>query len=644
MRIQRAGFWFAFLIGMAAVPAAATTLRVGIGTGCDQATLQLALDVIRTQAGTHTIRINKGNYSVPEGMVYSPNIAQTAVFLEGGYASCTAPTPSGDPSTDADRAVFNASGGLSHSVLDLRLFGLVGTFQIRRMVLTGGDAFDGANPDQNAGGGIAIRGPASVLIGLGTTIRNNGAGYGGGVALIGGPVKTGSTVNRVDFFIDEGASIASNSAAASGGGIYCGGANLSTETIEDRHGSIVFLDGTIIGNSADFGAAFYCLGSVEGGGGFQPRPRPDRVAWILANTESPGFFGCAAGYGTLDRSLSPDGDGYRVVGASSDSNGLLAITNHVGKRPALCLQGSYTLGTNTVPAGQSRFRLNNLYISNQGGSEVLGLLLDKQIELEVRPSGNAVACSFFSPTSCVTLRDNQYDTGIAPTFDTADPLIRVVNGAQLRLSRARLSGNRARMWLLETYTASANVRLDASIISGNPIDVNTTAAAKGTQLFRSIDSGKVRLNHSTVLSDAPLDRYFRLEGTGAAVVLASVLGSTNTQAPANFGGGAAAASFTRERCGYFRFTGDLAGTTVVNDPTLGSFALATGTTPELDPVTLRPTSPLLIDRCSVSPSPDRDFYGNAYGQPYYSGSTVIADIGAAEAQVSDDIIFANGFD
>jgi predicted outer membrane repeat protein len=643
MRASASLFWLVGLLGLAAAPAMAVTLRVGVGTGCDQPTLQAAFNVIRTQAGSHTIRINKGNYAVPDGMAYSPTVAQSAVFLEGGYASCTAPSPSGDPTTDADRAVFDGSGGLPRSVLDLRLFGQLGTFQIRRIVLTGGDAFVGASPDLNAGGGLSVRGPASVLIGLGTTIRNNGAGYGGGVALIGGPVHSGSVVDKVDFFIDEGASISGNSAAENGGGIYCGGANLPSETIDDRHGSIVFLDGTILGNSSKFGAALWCLGSVEGGGGLQPRPRADRAAWILANSETPGFFGCAAGFATLDRSLPADADGYRVVGADSNSNGLLAITNHSGKLPALCLQGSFSLGTNTVPAGQSRFRLNNLYLSDQGGSDVIGLLLDKQLELEVRPSGNAVVCSFFTPTSCVTLRNNQYDSGTPPTSATSDPLLRATNGAQLRLIRAQLAGNRSRLSMLDAFL-SASVRLDASIISANQVDVNTLASAQGTQFARSLTTAKVRLNQSTVLFETPLDRFFRIEGTGSAVVLASALASTAAVAPANFGGGAAAANFTRERCGYFRRTDDLAGTTVVNDPGLGAFGLASGPSPELDPVSFSPTSALLIDRCTASAAPDRDYYGNAFGLQYYAGSSVFADIGAVEAQLPNDIIFANGFD
>lgn len=60
---------FGFLLGLIAIPTGAVSLRVGVGAGCDHATLPSALNVIRTQSGTHTIRINKGISAVPYGMV-----------------------------------------------------------------------------------------------------------------------------------------------------------------------------------------------------------------------------------------------------------------------------------------------------------------------------------------------------------------------------------------------------------------------------------------------------------------------------------------------------------------------------------------------------------------------------------------------
>lgn len=642
MQVSTIRLWLGVLMCFVAFPAPAVSLRVGVGTGCDQATLLGALNVIRTQAGTHTIRINKGNYAVPDGMVYYPAVLQTAVFLEGGYDSCTAPAPTGDPTNDSNRAVFSGAGGLPRSVFDLWIYGKVGTFQIRRIALTGGDAFNVPGSDIDVGGGLAIRGPASVLIGLGAAIRNNGASYGGGVALVGGQVHTGNVVDMVDLFIDEGASIASNSATENGGGIYCGGANFSSGGTNDAHGTIFFLDGTILGNSAKGGAAFWCMGSVEGGGGFLPKPRPDRVAWILGNTGAPGLFSCAGGYGTLDRSLPAGPDGVRTVGADAGSNGLLAVTTNNGKRPALCLRGSFTLGSNNIPVGASNFRLNNLYVADQSGTEVLGLSVESNLSLDVGPSGDNVACSLFGPTPCVSVSNNNADSAATPVSG-GDPLLRATFGAQLSLTRARIADNQSSTQLLLAENGGY-IRLGASIVTTNQVGVNANSPSLGTQLARSRLDGKIRLDHSTLMFATPIDRFFRIEDTSSAVVLASVLASTAATAPANFGGGAPAANFTRERCGYFRRTDDLAGTTVINDPTLGTFFLASGVSPQLNPVTFAPTSSLLTDRCTTSPLPNRDYYGKAFGQQYYPASTVFADIGAVEAQLPNDVIFANGFD
>lgn len=641
MQALRFPLWFGVLMCLLTFPAAAVSVRVGVGTGCDQATLSGALLAIRSLTGTHTIRVNKGNYAVPDGMFYNPAVSQTALFIEGGYDSCTAPTPTGDPSSDSGRAVFNGSGGLARSVLDLWIFGRIGSVQLRRIALTAGDAFSETNAFYNTGGGLAIRGPASVVIGLGTAIQNNGAGYGGGVALVGGAVHSGNVVDMVDFFIDEGATIASNSATENGGGIYCGGVELGSQPIVDRHGTIIFLDGTILGNSAKGGAAFWCMGSVEGGGGFLPKPRPNRVAWILGNTGAPGFFSCAGGYGTLDRSLPAGPDGVRTLGADAGSNGLLAVTTNNGKRPALCLRGSFTLGTNNIPVGASNFRLNNLYIADQSGTEVLGLSVESKLSLDVGPSGDNVACSLFGPTPCVSVSNNNTDS-TATAVSGGDSLLRATFGAQLGLTRARIANNQSTAQLMLAEN-EGYIRLGASIVTANQVSVNASSPSLGTQFARSRLGGKIRLDHSTLLFATPIDRFFRIEDTGSAVVLASVLGSTAATAPANFGGGALAANLTRERCGYFRRTDDLVGTTVIDDPTLGTFFLASGVSPQLNPATFSPTSTLLIDRCTASPSPNRDYYGKAFGQLYYPASSVFADIGAVEAQPANDVIFANGF-
>lgn len=632
-------------------PVAALDLRVGTGAGCTHADIGAALNAIRTQTGTHTLRINKGVYAVPDGLVYTPTVSQTAVFLEGGYDSCTAGAPTGSASSDADRAVVNGAGGLERSVLDLSLYGRVGTFQIRRIVLTGGDATDVVLDNEFAasGGGLIVRGGASVLIGLGTTIRNNAAINGGGVALSGSSIYSNAVpLERADFYIAEGAEIRSNVATDRGGGIYCGGANTSTLATE-RHGSIVFSDGMIGYNQGNEGAAFYCLGSLEGGGGFQPRPLTGKVAWIIGNQRvalSSGV-GCSGGFGTLDTVLPVQGDGFRHLGAATDSNGLVAITANVADNsPGLCLLGSRSLSdpNNAAPAGSNRFRLRNLYVSDQVGGGTLGLRTGDRLELIVEPSGDSVQCSFFSATPCVRFYSNQVD-GVGPATDDGQLLI--ANGESLlQLRRAMVDDNRARTNLISADDGG-NLILMASILDNNEV-VARASLPSTSALFGARFDAIVDVRNSTIIMRSPLDMFFRLgwapfgELTGTAWARASIFASTAASAPQNVGEVAPSTNFTREWCGFFQSTADFASHSVVVDPVSGvyqvhapaAFALASD---------YAPTTLALRDACRTPTTFDRDFYGRSYDVNLEPSSPVHADIGAVEAQLVPDI-FKNGFE
>ena len=635
----------------ASAPLAALDLRVGTGAGCTHATLVDAFNAIRAQTGSHTVRINKGVYAVPDGLVYTPTVNQTAVFLEGGYASCTAGAPSGSTSSDADRAVINGAGGLERSVLDLSLYGRVGSFQIRRVVLTGGDATDVLPDNQFAatGGGLIVRGGASVLIGLGTTIRSNAAIHGGGVALSGSSIYSNAVaLERVDFYIAEGAEIRNNVATGRGGGIYCGGANTTAPAVE-RHGSIVFSDGMIGYNQANEGAAFYCLGSLEGGGGFQPRPLPGKVAWIIGNQRvalSSGV-GCAGGFGTLDTILPLQSDGFRHLGAAADSNGLVAITANISDNsPGLCLLGSSSLSdpNNPAPAGSNRFRLRNLYVSDQLGGGTLGLRTGDRLELIVEPSGDSVQCSFFSATPCVRFYNNQVD-GSGPATDDGQLLI--ANGESLlQLRRAMVDENRARTNLISADDGG-NLILMASILDNNEV-VARASLPSTSALFGARFDATVDVRNSTIIMRTPLDMFFRLgwtpygELTGTAWARASIFASTAASAPQNVGEAAPSTQFTREWCGFFQSTADFASHSVVVDPVSGVYEVHSPSAFALDS-NYAPTTLALRDGCRTPTSFDRDFYGRSYDVNLQPSSPVHADIGAVEARLQPEL-FKNGFE
>lgn len=640
----------------ASAPAFALDLRVGTGAGCTHATLQAALDALEGEAGLHTVRINKGAYPVANGMAYVPTANQTGVFLEGGYESCTAPGPTGDVTVDANRAVFDGAGGAQRSVLDLRLFGRVGTFQIRRIVLTGGDAtaVSTTSDEFESGGGLIVRGGASVLLGLGTSVRGNAALNGGGIALAGSRLIDTATIARVDLFIDDGAEVSNNTATGTtpatgrGGGIYCGGGNPAPDMGPDgnRHGSIVLRDGIIGFNQAQSGGAFFCNGSLQAGGGFQPAPRDGRAAWIVGNQAGTTGGGCAAGVGSLDAAITPGADGRRTLGAPDGGTGILAITNNTATgSPGICLGGSVTLGTTDVPAGSSRFRIQNLYIADQSGSGTLGLAASSFLELDVRPSGDTVACSFFSATPCVRMLGNQVASSGGVTSN--GQLLTATNGAVLNIYRGMIDGNRGRPRLFGAATGAV-LRLWSSIVDDNTVVVGSTFPVDSASLFESSLGATAGVYQTTVVMRSPLDFFFRIgDGidNGFASAHGSILASTVSPPPANVGGPAPASRLTREWCGFFQSTADFASHTVANDPTTFSFVVQPPSAFNLAAGTYAPQSAGLIDACSA-PSFNRDFHGRPFDVQLEPGGVVRADIGAVEAQpvALPDPLFANGFE
>jgi hypothetical protein len=611
--------------------ARALTLSVGTGAGCDHATLHDAFVAIRTEPGEHHIHIRTETYATPNGTGYVPAVAQTGVFLEGGYTECTDAAPNGDPG--APVPVFDASGGAATHALDLRLDGLVGTFQLRRMEITGGDAFSGSDERNNVGGGLRVTGPASVLLGRGLVIRNNGAGRGGGVALVGGPVNSGSVIDKVDLYITEGAQVINNGAAAEGGGIYCGGATELGQPSVGRHGTIVFVDGIIGFNDAATGGGFDCHGSVEGGGGLQPRPAAGAAALVIGNNSR--SQACGAGNATLDAALATDADGYRPLGAAENSNGLLAIVNNTGIHPGLCLSGSYQLGTTNHPLGASRFRLRNLYVAGQRGEGVNGLFLREGIQLRVQPSGRRTRCEFFNPlASCVMFEDNAFEAQSDPAISPASLVSAygVDEPADLELVRATARGNMAHTAMLSQ--SGGLMAIESSVFDDNEV-LPWPGSALGTSLFYAYNGGKIRVEHATVLTDAALDRFFYLQGSSTAVARAGIFASSVAPAPANVGGTAPPAQFTREWCGFFQSTADFASHTVVTDPTSGVFTTLPPGALQLDPLTLAPGDDL-VDRCT--PSVQHDYHGAGFGSLSYYPTDPPADIGAVENR--DDVIFA----
>lgn len=147
------------------------------------------------------------------------------VVLSGGYASCSATSPSSGKRSRL-RGVLGSSGVL-------RVFSVAQpvprTVRLENFELTGGQGVDGAglyitgsnrvelfgsqlhgNQGKDHGGGIHVQGAdASVLLDGGSQVLGNGSGaYGGGVACVDGRVELGR------------AEVSANQAFAHGGGLF----------------------------------------------------------------------------------------------------------------------------------------------------------------------------------------------------------------------------------------------------------------------------------------------------------------------------------------------------------------------------------------------------------------------------------------
>lgn len=189
--------------------AAAATYAVGTGTGCTHSSLQAALNAAASNAsGLHLIKLPTGTYFVPNGVsLINP---QANINLVGGYASCTATTP-----TAGARSVIDASGGNEGTAFDIRyeVAGEVRRIRLQRIDITGGSGETGifANPE---GGGLELRGNLYIELDQGTRVLNNRSRRGGGVFLRGGP-------HTVVLDVRGGSEIRNNVADIDGGGIYC---------------------------------------------------------------------------------------------------------------------------------------------------------------------------------------------------------------------------------------------------------------------------------------------------------------------------------------------------------------------------------------------------------------------------------------
>ena len=244
----------ALTLGMVG-PSSAAVFTVGVGTGCTHADLSSALITAANLAGPDEIRLLANTNHQGQFIILTDGLS-----LRGGFASCTAASPTGLTTLlgdNSNRAVFlAASGGVFFERLNLTggnvtgnggglyvqgdqainlvnvsIFGNTATGRGGNLYVNAFPGFDLAVSgsslisagDAVDGGGIACAGDGRIRLFDGTFVANNNAtGNGGGAYL--------STSCNLELYAGGGAGgVLTNTAGNSGGGVYIeSGAELNT--------------------------------------------------------------------------------------------------------------------------------------------------------------------------------------------------------------------------------------------------------------------------------------------------------------------------------------------------------------------------------------------------------------------------------
>nr|HRC86869.1 hypothetical protein [Thermoanaerobaculia bacterium] len=222
-------------------PACAAQYNVGTGTGCTHSNLSDALIAAAGNPGLDTIHLLSGSTHQGQFLVAGP------LTIEGGYASCTATTPTGFSSVvgdNANRALFVlVSNGAVVTLSRLQIHGGNVTGDGGGIYLTGQGSLllSGtlvfSNTATGAGGGVYVNGASGLFVHLGgsSAITANSANRGGGLACSG----------ATEIQLDQAELVGNNTATTDGGGVYLAS---SCALYSLAGGSFAGIAGNIAGN------------------------------------------------------------------------------------------------------------------------------------------------------------------------------------------------------------------------------------------------------------------------------------------------------------------------------------------------------------------------------------------------------------
>lgn len=436
-------------------------MTVGSGPGCNHASLAAAL----AAAGSAVeFRIAAAELTLGAAAV----ISDRQVRLVGGYASCSAASPSGSsilrgtaPGAPVLAIDDDVSGGFDVELVNLRI--------------TGGS---------NASGGGGIR-----TVGTGTLVLSNTHVYGnqaqdGGGLYVDGDGATATTIDlRGGSQVGEAGS--GNLATRHGGGLYCTQAQL-------RLGDVRISDNV----------------AAEGGGGMR------LVDCAVLPLDEPGVTLIAA-------NRARGGAGIHAMGGSalllaSTATRQVAISDNQAIEGASPQRGGgvYLTGAGTRMVGAGLWIQGNRAVLGGGG-----LFLTSGAMASM---GRAPGICAFGDSGCSRLDDNRAAQLNGSAGDGGGAL--VLGGSQLLLANTRVHGNQAgNNAVLRVNGIGSTASLDNVLVSGNQsaarllsLEAGATADADFLTLADNVfDSSAIQTAAGTALA---LQRSILQVGAGQGAV------------------------------------------------------------------------------------------------------------------------------
>jgi len=428
----------AVVAAFAAAPVPAAIYTVGSGAGCTHATIQAAIDAAdaASSTGADEIRLAGGPYTA-QALTMHIAAAHGAVALNGGYATCTSPTP-----TVGARTIV---GGRSSGADPALRISDTADATLRNLEIR----------DATSGGGLVVEtnaaGSAASMVELVDTIVVHNASVNGGGILVAN-YNPSTPQDRLQLRLSGTSEVAYNIGRARGGGIHCDYATVAVQDASSVHEN----------QAGDAGFA----GSHDGGGVHADDCRLDLTSsdarllyrnsiaaggrggglYLTGAQGSADFYAVSSGMLTFVReNRATDGGGIAIAGGAQvrmfGGGGLL-------DNSADASGGAVWIAPGTSAGIDTRFLA--------------------QSTLEGAPE-NAVACP--SPEFCSMIRGNRVvdvgghsGIGAALLIDTADG-----GTAHATLRGVRIEQNDG-FSLLQQGTSRSRVTLDGVLVTDNHVD------------------------------------------------------------------------------------------------------------------------------------------------------------------------------